>query len=202
MAGGGQVNLRDLIGKFIVIEERKLVSPNGDLSPVAVSPVDASATPPDPTLSPLAEDFDFSAIYRQAGILPAAFLAEQALEILDSLPKELSSDTKNRAARELLLTKSTMAGVPAEAVGEDARCKVEALTAAAEGLAEQVSDFSTNTESDIANLQEQIVEKRRAIEQAQTQEKQIAQKCRTEAERLKAVAQIFSSSTGPRSESK
>jgi hypothetical protein len=184
------MSLRDLIGKFIVLDEMKPSQPTGGEPPGTMP---ASSTSPLPPATSSAIDLDFSDIYRQAGILPAPFTAEEALKALSALPKELFLDANRDALKAMLQAMSRARGTPPESVVDDAKRKVEALTATVEEFKGQVADFAAKAEREIATFQEQIEEKRKAIDQAQGQEQKLTEECQSEAKRLTDLLQFFGS---------
>jgi hypothetical protein len=169
------MNMRELAAIFFVPKE----SNSGTSSPEKGGD---AANPSEPPPSPLAGDFDLSNIYREKGIPPVPFSAEQALDLLGSW---LRAETRGQGFSDLLKEKN-----PA-AVAEDAKLKIDALTAAAEHLPGEFADFIASTQNEIANLEAEIRDKREAIERAQAQGDQIAQLCRSEAERLKSLLQFL-----------
>jgi len=196
------MSLRDVVEKFVVFE-RKSDPVNAAVGPSRrAAPVSPPAVPPSPIVSlparpgpVLVEDENgriaLAALYARAAIPAAPFTAEQALETLSSLPVELPLETRRQALKGVLQAMGKTLGTTPEAVVEDARRKVGALEAAIEGIGRQVATFSVAAESEIAALQEQILERRKAIEAARENERELSGKCRAEADRLAVVLQFF-----------
>jgi hypothetical protein len=177
------MGFRDLLGKFVVLGEE---IPSTTVLDAGLG--DAAQSPPSSPVAPLpVEGFDLSAVYEQEGILSVPFTAEQALEILHSLPSGLVDDTKRQVLRDILQARS----VSPTAIAEDAKRKIDALTAVGARIAGQIAEFIDSTGVEIAKLQQQIHEKRTAVEQAQSQQRQLAQLSRTEAERLQYILQFL-----------
>src|SRR5436309_2544097 len=143
---------REVVGKFIVLPDEEPGPPGENVAPTAV-PTATIGTPLPPAASAPAllpaGDFDLSDIYKQEGISPGAFTAEQALEVLGSLPQELSLETQRQVFKELLRAKGMTLGVPPEVVLEDARRKIAVLTASVKSIPGQVADFVAASESEI-----------------------------------------------------
>lgn len=209
------MSLREVVEKFVVFERSSPRAPAGEIP--AQAPPAASITPPkspppaasSPAVAPPAPpvrapgepqgvDGEFAAIYRQAAISPVPFTAEQALETLSALPVELPHETKRQALKGVLQAMSKTLGTTPEAVSEDAVRKVGALTASIEGIAKQVNDFIAATDGEIATLQEQILERRKAIEDARRRGQELTQKFRNEADRLSVVLQFLGADAGPK----
>lgn len=182
------MNLRELVGKFIVFEKDPGLTPDAEI----VSPAVTSTPLPSSASGVLQEsNLDLSDIYHQAGLSPVPFTAEQALITLNSLPQELKPETKQQVLNEMLQAKSAALGTHLTVVIEDAKAKVNALTAAAEEISRQAADFIATTRTEIADLEEQIEEKHKAVEQVQGQEQELTKVCLAEVERLKTLLRAF-----------
>lgn len=166
--------------KFVVLDKRSADAPTTETRA-------DSATPSSPPAPAPAGDFNLTNVYRQKGISPLPFTAEQALDLLSSLPKAFRGETKRQGLIDLLEENSTSLA----AVAEDARRKVDALTAEADNFSVAFADFITSTEEEIAKLEAEIREKREAVETAQVEGEKNAQLCRDEAERLKTLLQFL-----------
>jgi len=184
------MSFSDVLKKFVVFDETE----SGPLAEPAASPVPpAAAASPSPAASaaPQLEDFDLADLYQQGGITPAALTAEQALEILRTLPDGLSPEIQSQAFKDLLRKKGAPLGVSPETVVEDARRKIDVLSASAKGMPEKLAEFISSAEAEIANLEEQVQERKKAIGEAQEQQRQLTQKCRSEIDRLTTVLQLL-----------
>jgi hypothetical protein len=190
------MSFRDVLEKFVVFDKKEEPSPPVEkaVAPAAASVVSAATAPSSPAASSAERhtgDFDLSGIYRQAGLPNAPFTAEQALETLAALPKELGPDTLRQGLKDLLHAKSAKLGFTTESVAEDAKRKFDTLNAALKSLPSEFAEFITTSEAEIARLTEQIEEKREAIEQAKQQLQEFSQKCRLETERLAKLLQLL-----------
>lgn len=135
---------------------------------------------------------DFSPIYQQSGLPAAPFTAEQMLDMLASLPVELPLDTKRQTVKVTLNTMGRTIGVTPETIVADASRKLAALTAYLDHLTHQTTDFATTAELEIAGLQAQIEEKRKAVDAAKQKQAQMRQLCDAESDRLDDVLEFFS----------
>jgi hypothetical protein len=178
------MSFRDVLGKFVVFDKKEPDPPVEEGASPSPTPSSSSAELP-------AGDFDLSGIYLQAGIQVAPFTAEQALDTLASLPKEFGPETLRQGLKDVLQAKTKPLGVTPESVVEDAKRKLDTLNAAFHSLPNQVTEFITTSESEIARLTEQIEEKRKAIEQAKQQQQEFNQKCQIETERLTKLLQLL-----------
>jgi hypothetical protein len=135
---------------------------------------------------------DFSPIYTQSGLPTAPFTAEQMLEMLASLPAELPLDTKRQTVRVTLNSMGKSIGATPETIVADASRKLAALTAYLDHLTQQTTESATAAELEIAGLQAQIEEKRKAVEAAKQKQAQMRELCDAESDRLDDVLEFFS----------
>jgi len=156
----------------------------------------AAEGPPPPVAAPDGT-VDFAALYQQALLPAASFSAEQMLEMLASLPADLPLETRRQTVKVTLASMGKAIGATPETIVADATRKLAALNAYVDHLARQTSEFVANTELEIAALQAQIDEKRRAIQAAQQQQTQATSACEREADRLDDVLEFFSLDVPP-----
>jgi hypothetical protein len=152
-------------------------------------------TPP-PTATPDGK-MDFTAIYRKAGLTLSPFTAEQTLEMIASLPAELPLETRRQTVRVTINAMGKAIGATAETVVADASTKLAALSAYAESVGQQTGGLLKSAEEDIAVLQAQIEEKRKAMLEAQQLQGQVLTVCQAEAHRLEEVLEFFSLDVPP-----
>ena len=137
------------------------------------------------------------AIYQAAGVPEIAFTAEQALEIIHSLPADLPLEVRRQTVKATLnAIGKTLGATPQTLVG-DATRKLAALEAYMESFSKKSEEFTKKVETDIAALEKQIEEKRKAIISAQGRVQELSQFCDREAERLDDVLEFFSLDVGP-----
>jgi hypothetical protein len=182
------MSLRNFFSKFVEFDEVDQVTPKGE---VPLTVVSSNTTLPSSPPPASASNFSLVDIYRQQGISPVPFTAEQALEILAPLPKGLAPETKHQVLRDILQVNA----ISQATIVEDARRKVGALATATDGFKRTVADFIAQAERDITTLQEQIEEKRKSIGEAQSKEEQFARECQAEAKRLADFLQFFGGDT-------
>lgn len=144
-----------------------------------------STSPADPDAA------DFNAIYRQRGISPLNFTAEQALQMLAKLPLELPVETKRQTVRAMLDSISASLAVTPAALVEDAARKIEALNDSIDIGTKQANDCVSTTEAEIAVLKNQILERQRLVEEVRRQQDRLTREYRTEADRLATLVEFF-----------
>lgn len=152
--------------------------------------------PASPALSPDGK-LDLQSIYRQASLPAASFTAEQVLEMLASLPAELPLGVRRQTVKATLSTMGKTIGATPETVVADASRKLAALSVYTEAMAKQTAEFVASAQLEVAALQAQIEEKRRAIEARQKELAAVTQLCEQEADRLDDILEFFSMDAPP-----
>src|SRR5262249_24560019 len=140
---------------------------------------------------------DFPAIYAQAALPRAGFTAEQMLEMLASMPQELPLETKRATVKVCLNALGKSMGATPDSIVADATRKLAALNSYVENLDRQTGEFVKGAETEIATLQAQIEERRRAIQDAKMTLTQATQRCEAEGDRLDDVLEFFSLDVPP-----
>jgi hypothetical protein len=158
--------------------------------------IQVSASAAAPSVAPGGQ-VDFGAIYQQAGLPAASFSAEQVLEMLAALPTELPLDTRRQTVKVTLNAVSKTVGATPETIVADASRKLAALAAYSENLTRQTSEFTSTAEREIAELEAQILEKRKAIEGARRTMEENVRLCAAESDRLDDVLEFFSLDVAP-----
>lgn len=155
------------------------------------------AAPPTPVADIPADGVTPAKIYELAALPAVPFTAEQMLDMLASLPSELPLDTKRQTVKVTLGALGKSQGATPETIVTDASRKLAALSSYKENLAKQTDGFVAQSESEIAALQEQIEEKRKAIMGAKQKVVQLTQMCDDESHRLDDVLEFFSLDVPP-----
>lgn len=173
------------------VEQILQESQGPNLDEVKVPP---SATPAG---APPEGNVDFQAIYSQANLPVATFSAEQMLEMLASLPQELPLETKRQTVKVSLNALGKTMGATPDSIVADATRKLAALNSYIENLNRQTSEFVAGAEGEIAALQAQIDERRKAIQNAKVVLIQASQRCDAEADRVDDILEFFSLDVPP-----
>lgn len=140
---------------------------------------------------------DFAAVYTRAGLTPVAFSAEQALEVIASLPAELPLEVKRSTVHATLSAMGKAMGVNTEAVLADAGRKVAALSAYEDYLTHQSQQFVAGLELKIADLEAQIATHKSGIEKTNQLLASAVEKCTAETDRLDDVLEFFTLDQSP-----
>lgn len=166
----------------------KLTLSNTDTA-AAVSP--AGGAPSAPEALTADGGLDLAALYARAEVPAVPFPAEQALEMIRSLPANLPLDVKRQTVQVTVISMGKAIGATPETIAADAAHKREALAAYAEEVAKQTGDFTQAAEFEIAELERQIEAKRAAIYDAKNRQEQVKRLTDAEAERLNELLGFF-----------
>ena len=140
---------------------------------------------------------DYSPIYRQAKLPDSQFTAEQMLDMLASLPAELPLETKRQTVKVTLNSMGKALGATPETIVADSSRKLAALASYVESLGKRTADMVAKSQLEIASLQAQIEEKKKAVEAAQNKQVQATRACEAESDRLDDVLEFFSLDVPP-----
>lgn len=151
---------------------------------------------PAPSVERADGSIDFGAIYTIAGLPPSPFTAEQALEILSSLPEELPMSAKRATMKVTLTAMGAALGVTPETVVADASRKLTALGAYAANFTEDATAYAAKAEAEIARLEGEIARRREGIASAQARQVRMVEICGKEADRLDDVLEFFTLDAG------
>ena len=139
----------------------------------------------------------YDSIYRLAQLPTVPFTAEQILEMLATLPPDQPLDSKRASIRVMLGAMAKNMGVTTEQIVADASRKLAALAAYNESFAKQADEYVSRTELEILGLEQQISDKRRAMEDAKAKQSKMTGACSGEADRLDDVLEFFSLDIAP-----
>lgn len=139
---------------------------------------------------------DFVSVYAKAGLTPSPFSAEQAWDVINSLPPELPLDARRATVQATLSAMGKAMGVNTETVIADAGRKVAALSAYEDVLTHQAKTYTGAIESKIAGLEREIAMYKTEIEQTQAMLASAIEKCDAESAKLDDVLEFFSLDQG------
>ena len=139
----------------------------------------------------------FPAIYKAADLPEVSYGAEQALEMIGSMPKELPLDTKRQMIKAAMNSMGKALGASPETIVTDASRKLAALAAYTDYQAKLANDYGSTSERKIAELQAEIEEIRYKMQETQAHQQMIAQSCAAESHRLDEVLEFFSLDVPP-----
>lgn len=190
-------------GKVMTVEKLVEGQPGPNLPDIqARAPsIDAGGQPAkrDAALPTRAPDgsIDCSGVYAQAGVSPVVFGAENALELIASLPGELPLESKRSSLKTMLAAMGKQVGVTPEMVVADSARKIAALSTLKESFDRQVKEFTDGTQNQIAQYEQKIAEARKSLEVVAARQKDIHGMCDAEIDRLDDVAEYLTLDAGP-----
>jgi hypothetical protein len=173
---------------------RETPGPNLDEIKIKEEPTDAQS----PAAAPVAPggNVEFSSVYERAGLTPAAFTAEQAFDVINSLPAELPLEVRRSTVHATLLAMGKAMGVNTESVIADAGRKVAALAAYEDILTHQAEQYIGGLATQISELQRQIAVHEAEIKKTQEMLASAIGRCEAESERLDDVLEFFTLDEG------
>jgi len=167
-------------------------SPGPNLSEIKV-PED---TPTQPLISPDGTP-DFSAIFTKAGVPSVAFGAEEALQVMGSLPADLPIDLKRKTVSATLSAMGKATGIGTDSIVADASRKIAALNSFSEQLSAQTAAYQQSIELRIADLKAQIADCETKIADTKQKLVKVVQLCEAEGARMDDVLEFFTLDVPP-----
>jgi hypothetical protein len=144
-------------------------------------------TPPEP-----GAPFDFSSVYKAAGIMPEAQdRVEKAIALLSTLPADASKEVK----RQIVEASLKAFGYPVEQIIQAAATEVQALHAFIGFGERSTTQAVAEAHLRIDELEKQIAEARALIEQKQASQEQLAGRCNQQKLRVQEVLEFFGQET-------
>lgn len=173
------------------IEQIVRESPGPNLDEIKVDP------PANPGVTAPGGKVEFSDIYTRAGLPPSPFSAEQALDVMNSLPAELPLEVRRKTVQATLAAMGKAMGVNTESVVADASRKLAAIAAYGEALEHQVRQFVSASESKISDLERQIEVEKGSIADVESKLAEALGTCEKESDRLDDVLEFFTLDIAP-----
>ncbi|MES2462833.1 MAG: hypothetical protein V4671_19800 [Armatimonadota bacterium] len=140
---------------------------------------------------------DFPALYAHASLPAAPFSAEQARDMLASLPANLPLEVKRQTVQVMVGSLGKAIGATPETIVADASRKLAALSSYSDHTARQAADFVAAADFEIQELLKQVEAKRQGILAAKDRQSQIQSLCAAEVDRLDDVLEFFSLDVPP-----
>ncbi|MBC8065447.1 MAG: hypothetical protein H7Y17_11485 [Chlorobia bacterium] len=180
------------------VEQIVREQPGPNLDEIKV-PQTAATAPPIPAEPVMRSDgsINYESIYKLANLPAVAFTAEQILELFASLPADLPLESKRATIRVTLGAMAKSLGVTTEQIVADASRKLAALAAYNESFSKQADDYTAKGEIEIITLEQQIAEKKQAIQDAKAKQTSMREACTTEGDRLDDVLEFFTLDVPP-----
>lgn len=159
--------------------------------------INAKVVQPNPLPAAPGGQVNFADIYQRENLPAAAFTADQALDMLHSLPADLPLETKRQTFQVMLNAMGKSMGVTIETIVADASRKLAAITTYAEDLSSHTNEYVKSTEAQIAQMEADIERKKRDIEQTRGLLDSAVKSCQAESDRLDDILEFFSMDVPP-----
>lgn len=186
--------------KAKTVEQIVKEQPGPNLDEIKVPETATAIAPPVPPSEPVISadgSINFNSIYRLANLPSVAFTAEQILELFASLPADLPLESKRATIRVTLGAMAKSLGVTTEQIVADASRKLAALAAYNESFSKQAADYNAKAEVEIMTLEQQIADKRKAMDDAKAKQAVMNDACTKESDRLDDVLEFFTMDVPP-----
>ncbi|HLK15370.1 MAG TPA: hypothetical protein VKT78_11245 [Fimbriimonadaceae bacterium] len=162
--------------------------------------LDEIKTPPETAKSPpVSADGipDFKAIYEKSGVPAVSFGAEEAMQVIGSLPADLPIDVKRKTVGATLSAMGKAMGVTTDSVVADASRKIAALHSFTEQLTAQTNQYQAMIEQKIADLKKQIADCEAMHGEASGKLDTVVKACQAEAAKVEDVLEFFTHDAPP-----
>jgi hypothetical protein len=170
---------------------RETPGPNLDEVKIAEEPVPANTIPVAP-----GGNVEFQSVYDRAGLTPSPFTAEQAFDVIQSLPAELPIEVRRATVQATLQAMGKAMGVNTESVIADAGRKMAALAAYEDILTHQAEQYVGGLQSQITELQKQIATHDAEMQKTKDMLASAISRCEAESDRLDDVLEFFTLDQG------
>lgn len=178
------------------VEQIVREQPGPNLDEIKIPEPAAAPTPSEPVIK-ADGSVNFNSIYQLASLPKVAFTAEQILELFASLPADLPLESKRTTIKVTMNAMAQSLGVSTEQIVSDASRKLAALSAYNDSFAKQAGDYCAKAEIEIMTLEQQIADKRKAIEDAKAKQSRVHEDCVKESDRLDDVLEFFTMDVPP-----
>lgn len=152
---------------------------------VKTPPVSADGTP------------DFATIYQQSGVPSVPFGAEEALQVIGSLPADLPIDVRRKTVGATLGAMGKAMGVTTDSVVSDASRKVAALASFTDQLTAETNQYQALIQKRISDLKAQITDCEGKVSDASDKLAKVVKHCEDEGHRLDDVLEFFTLDSPP-----
>jgi hypothetical protein len=139
---------------------------------------------------------NFEKVYANASLPKSSFGAEQALDVMASLPHDLPLEVKRTTVQATLTAMGKAMGVDTESVVADASRKMAALSAFEDSLNLQSKRFIATMTAEIEAHQAKIAELSAKIDESKKSLETALAKCHEENEKLDDVLEFFTLDIG------
>lgn len=136
-------------------------------------------------------DVDFARIFQQYELPTAAFSAEQAMNMLQSLPRDLALRTKRVTVNTTLSAIGKVVGATPQDIVADAARKKETLERYVESLGQEVEATTATTQAEIERLQAEINAHKDSLRSLTRKRSAASEVCRSRMDLFDQVTHFF-----------
>lgn len=173
--------------------------PGPNIDSVSVTLPPPASKPADEFVMPKKREdgsWDFSPIYVHSNLQPPAFTAEQARDIISSLPASLPLDIRRETVSKTIGAIGKTLGITPEVIASDAALKIVAVEDFRGKIQQRFSEYETKAQQAIAEYEKKIAETKLSIESAKTRSADVMNACDTEIDKLDDVTEFFTLDSG------
>ena len=134
---------------------------------------------------------DFKTIYERSGVPAVPFGADEALQVINSLPSDLPMDVKRKTVGATLSAMGKAMGVTTDSVVADSSRKIAALHSFTEQLTAQTNQYQAMIEQKIGDLKKQISDCEAQHAEATAKLDKVVKACEAEGARVEDVLHFF-----------
>lgn len=188
-AGSTPVPLADAIAK----------QPGPNMDSVSVTLPPPAAKPADEFVMPKKREdgsWDFSPIYAHSNLQPPAFTAEQARDIISSLPASLPLEVRRETVSKTIGAIGKTLGITPDVIASDAALKIVAVEDFRSKINQRFSEYEVKAQQAIAEYEKKIAETKLSIESAKSRSADVMSACDIEIDKLDDVTEFFTLDTG------
>lgn len=140
--------------------------------------------------------WDFSPIYAHSNLQPPAFTAEQARDIIASLPSSLPLEVRRETVSKTVGAIGKTLGITPDVIASDAALKIAAVEDFRQKINQRFGEYETKAQQAIAEYERKIAETKISIESAKTRSAEVMTACDSEIDKLDDVTEFFTLDTG------
>ncbi|MBS1722668.1 MAG: hypothetical protein JSS66_06615 [Armatimonadetes bacterium] len=140
--------------------------------------------------------WDFAPIYLSSNLVPPPFTAEQAREIIASLPESLGLDIRRQTVSKAISAIGQTLGVTPDVIAADAALKIAAVHDFQSKVEGKFKEYEVKATQAIADLQKKIQDTQTSIEGARKRSDEVSKACLEEIDKLDDVTEFFSLDQG------
>lgn len=140
--------------------------------------------------------WDFTPVYAASNLVPSTFTAEQALEIIRSMPGELPLEVRRKTVSASIGTLGKTLGVTPETIAADAALKIAAVQDFQSKVDGNFAEYEAKAAAAIKEWEKKISDMRSSIDAARARAVELKNACIAEVDNLDDVTEFFTLDIG------